>query len=72
MSTDVQDPGFQSRVHQGHTANFRRKIESAENRRTLEQIRGTIDAAASKEMISESDRNALHREATLRHDGLHA
>lgn len=63
MSADVQDPEFHARVHQGHVANFRRKIESAESRRVLEQVRETIDAAAAKEMISEEDRSKLQDEA---------
>ncbi len=66
MSADVQDPEFHARVHQGHVDNFRRKIESAESQRTLEQVRGIIDAAAAKEMISENTRRELHDEAMLR------
>jgi|GEM_PF-2211799 len=66
MSTDVQNAEFYARVHQGHVANFRRKIESAENRQALEQVRGTIDAAAAKDMINEDDRRELQEEATSR------
>ena len=59
MSTDASKTGFTARVHQGHVANFRRKIDLAENRSSLDRILSTISAAAQKQMIADVDLEEL-------------
>ena len=53
MSTDARETDFTARVHQGHAANFRRKIDLVEDRISLDRILATIAVAAQKQMITD-------------------
>ena len=55
MHNDVKDPGFYARVHQGHVDNFKRKIKSAERESDLQVVVRSIDAAAERQMIDDTD-----------------
>ena len=71
MMTDARDTGFQNRVHQGHLENFRRKIDSAENKPELESVLSTIEAAATRQMISTSDLDELRNSVFNRRQALY-
>ena len=53
MSTDARETGFTARVHQGHAANFRRKIDLVEDGISLDRLLSTIGVAAQKQMITD-------------------
>ena len=70
MNDDVKEPGFYARVHQGHVDNFKRKIKSAERESELQIVVRTIDAAAERKMIDDTDCIALRDAVNARRRAL--
>ena len=71
MSSD-QDAAFSERVHQGHVANFLRKVGSAENQEMLQRLHEIIDFAFEKQMIDEAGRDDLYAAIHARQSAMQA